>query len=108
MLNDLNWESLESHREQFSLSMLYNILKQNTYLPPEYTPEFHPQTSLQTRARHMFYTNRTFLQYGHVLILIFIIITKTVEFIAKLHCTVESFKSMLQHYFYALILYIYN
>jgi len=55
MLNDLNWESLESCREQFtSLIMLYNILKQNTYLPLEYTPEFHPQTSLQTRARHMF------------------------------------------------------
>ena len=51
------WESLESRREQFSLTMLYNVLKQNIYLPPEYIPEFHLQTSqyhLQTRSCHMF------------------------------------------------------
>jgi len=36
ILNDLKWESLESCREQFSLIMLYNILKQNNYLPLDY------------------------------------------------------------------------
>ena len=57
MVNELKWESLESRREQLSLTMLYNILKQNVYLPPEYIPEFHLQTSqyqLQTRSCHMF------------------------------------------------------
>ena len=42
---------------QFCLIMLYNILKQNTYLPPAHIPEFHLQTSqyqLQTRSFHMF------------------------------------------------------
>ena len=57
MLNELQWESLESRRNQFCLIMLYNILKQNTYLPPTLIPEFHPQSSqyqLQTRSYHMF------------------------------------------------------
>ena len=57
MVNELKWESLESRREQLSLTMLYNILKQNVYLPPEYILEFHLQTSqyqLQTRSCHMF------------------------------------------------------
>ena len=57
MVNELKWESLESRREQLSLTMLYNILKQNVYLPPEYIPEFHLQTSqyqLQTRSYHIF------------------------------------------------------
>ena len=57
MVNELKWESLESRREQLSLTMLYNSLKQNVYLPPEYIPEFHLQTSqyqLQTRSCHMF------------------------------------------------------
>ena len=41
MVNELKWESLESRREQLSLTMLYNILKQNVYLPPEFTyPSF--------------------------------------------------------------------
>jgi len=46
MLNELEWESLESRREQLSLTMLYKILKQNTYFPSEYIPQFHQQTSL--------------------------------------------------------------
>ena len=58
MLNELQWESLESHREQSCLIMLYNnILKQNIYFPSEYIPEFHTETSqyqLQTRFCHMF------------------------------------------------------
>ena len=54
MLNNLKWESLESRREQLSLILLYNILKQNTYLPPEYILEVHSQTSLQTRSRYRF------------------------------------------------------
>ena len=33
MLNELQWESLEFHREQFCVIMLYNILKQDTHLP---------------------------------------------------------------------------
>ena len=56
MLNKLQWESLESQRDQFRLIMLYNILKQNIYLPSEYIPEFHSQISqyqLQTRTCHM-------------------------------------------------------
>ena len=32
MLHELKWESLESHRQQFCLIMLYNILKQNVHL----------------------------------------------------------------------------
>ena len=35
MLNELLWESLESHREQSRLIMMYNILKQNIYFPSE-------------------------------------------------------------------------
>jgi len=46
MLNELEWESLESCREQLSLTMLYNMLKQNTYFLSEYIPQFHQQTSL--------------------------------------------------------------
>ena len=57
MLNELLWESLESHREQSRLIMMYNILKQIIYFPSEYIPEFHTGTSqyqLQTRSCHMF------------------------------------------------------
>ena len=46
MLDKLQWESLESRREEFCLIMLYNILKQNIYLPSEYIPEFHSQVSI--------------------------------------------------------------
>ena len=60
MVNELQWESLESRREQLSLTMLYNILKQNTYLPPEYIPQFHLQTSLQTRSCHPFRLTEVF------------------------------------------------
>ena len=55
MLNELHWESLESRRDQSRLIMLYNILKQNIYLPSEYIPEFRSQISqyqLQTRSCH--------------------------------------------------------
>ena len=45
MLNELQWESLESRRDQSRLIMLYDILKQNIYLPSEYIPEFHSQIS---------------------------------------------------------------
>ena len=41
MFNELHWESLESRRDQSRLIMLYNISKQNIYLPSEYIPEFH-------------------------------------------------------------------
>ena len=37
MLNELQWESLESRREQFRLVMLYKLLKQNVYFPSEYS-----------------------------------------------------------------------
>ena len=53
MLNELHWES---RRDQSRLIMLYNILKQNIYLPSEYIPEFHSQISqyqLQTRSCHI-------------------------------------------------------
>ena len=56
MLNELQWESLESCRDQSRIIMLYNILKQNIYLPSEYIPEFHLQISqyqIQTRSCHM-------------------------------------------------------
>ena len=56
MLNELQWESLESRREQSCLIMLCNILKQNIYFPSEYIPEFHTeilQYQLQTRSCHM-------------------------------------------------------
>ena len=65
MLNELQWESLKSRREQSRLIMLYNILKQNTYFPLEYIPEFHSETlqyQLQTRSCHMF---RLFEPYCH-------------------------------------------
>jgi len=48
MPNDLKWESLESRREKFSLIMLYHILRQNTYLPLDYLPEFHSIISVPT------------------------------------------------------------
>ena len=57
MLNELQWESLESLREQFLLLMLYKILKQNVYFPSEYIPDFRTETcqyQLQTRYCHMF------------------------------------------------------
>ena len=57
MLKELQWESVESCREQSCLIVLYNILKQNIYFPSEYIPEFHTETSqyqLQTRSYHMF------------------------------------------------------
>ena len=57
MVNELKWESLESQKEQLSLTMLHNVLKQNIYLPPEIIPEFYLQTSqyqLQTRSCHTF------------------------------------------------------
>ena len=63
MLNELQWESLESRRDQSRLIMLYNILKQNIYLPSEYIPEFHSQISqyqLQTRSCHMLRLAETF------------------------------------------------
>ena len=44
MLSELQWESLESCREQFRLVMLHNILKQNVYFPSEYVPEFRTVT----------------------------------------------------------------
>ena len=57
MLNELQWESLESRRDQSRLIMLYNILKQNIYLPSEYFPKFHSHSyitiSLQTRSCHI-------------------------------------------------------
>jgi len=54
MLNNLKWESLESRREQFSVIMLYNILKQNTYQPLDYLPELQSsQYQLQIRSRHI-------------------------------------------------------
>ena len=40
MLNELQWESLESRREQFRLVMLYKILKQNVHFPSEHIPDF--------------------------------------------------------------------
>jgi len=60
MLNKLEWESLESRREQLSLTMLYNMLKQNTYFPFEYIPQFHQQTSLRTRQCHPFRLTEVF------------------------------------------------
>ena len=62
-LNELHWESLESRRDQSRLIVLYNILKQNIYLPSEYIPEFHSQISqyqLQTRSCHMLRLAETF------------------------------------------------
>ena len=56
MLNELQWESLESRRDQSRLIMLYNILKQNIYLPSEHFPKLHSHISqyqLQTRSCHM-------------------------------------------------------
>ena len=53
----------ESLRDQSHLIMLYNILKQNIYLPSEYIPEFHSQISqyqLQTRSCHMLQLAETF------------------------------------------------
>ena len=63
MLNELQWELLESCRDQSRLIMLYNILKQNIYLPSEYIHEFHSQISqyqLQTRSCHMLRLAETF------------------------------------------------
>ena len=62
MLNELQWKSLESRKDQSRLIMLYNILKQNIYLPSEYIPEFHSQISeyQQTRSCHMLRLAETF------------------------------------------------
>ena len=66
--HELKWESLESLREQLSLSLLYNVLIQNIYLPPECIPEFYQQTC------HLpffeVFTDKQFIyamQYGKVL-----------------------------------------
>ena len=57
-INELKWESLESlRREQLSLTILYNVLKQNIYLPPECIPKFYQRASqyqLQTRSYDTF------------------------------------------------------
>ena len=45
MFKELQWELLESRREQSHLIVLYNILKQNIYFPSEYIPEFHTEIS---------------------------------------------------------------
>ena len=63
MHNELQWESIESLRDQSCLIMLYNILKQNIYLPSKYIHEFHSQISqyqLQTRFCHMLRLAETF------------------------------------------------
>ena len=57
MLNELEWESLESRREQLSLTILYNMLKQNIYFP---SAQFHQQTSLWTRQCHPFRLTEAF------------------------------------------------
>ena len=56
ILHELQWESLDSRRDQSHLIMLYNILKQNIYLPFEHFPKLHSHVSqyqLQTRSCHM-------------------------------------------------------
>ena len=63
ILHELQWESLESRRDQSRLIMLYNILKQVTYMPSDHIPEFHSQISqyhLQTRSCHVFRLAETF------------------------------------------------
>ena len=59
-MNYVQWEPLESRREQFCLVMLYKILKQNVYFPSEYIPDLSDfctetcQYQLQTRYCHVF------------------------------------------------------
>ena len=48
MFKELQWELLESRREQSHLIVLYNILKQNIYFPSEYIPEFHRDIAVPT------------------------------------------------------------
>lgn len=67
MLNNLEWESLELCKEQFD-----HACSKVEYLPIplDYTPEFHCQTSLQTRpmftiAEHFCNTDRTYSMNSH-------------------------------------------
>ena len=110
MLNELQWESLESRRDQFSLIMLYDILKQNTYyyqnILQSFTPRHHTiKYRLQARSSHMFSLSELFCNtdtYKYSLM-------SSPRSGSSLPCHIvectraESFKLSQQNYYYGLI-----
>jgi len=110
MLNDLQWESLKSCREQFSLIMLYNILKQNTYLPLDYLPVFLSHSSqyiYQFQIRYIFTLQEHFcnIYIGIVKYSFLILSLRLWNSLPRwiVECsTTESFKLVLQNYLYGL------
>ena len=85
--------------------MLYNILKQNTYFPSEYIPQFHQQTSLRTRQYHPFRLTEVFCNTDTFK---YSFIPSTSSQWNQLPChildsdTVNLFKSTLRNYYYTI------
>ena len=97
MLNELQWESLESRREKFPM-----------YLPSKYIPEFHSQTlqyQLQTRSSHTLRLTEMFCNTDAYKYSFLISLPRLWNSLPRhiIKCTsVESFKLALRNYYHGL------